>query len=298
MPASLHGVLILNKPSDWTSHDVVAKVRGLLKERQIGHLGTLDPLATGVLPLAVGAATRLIEFTDYSKEYVATCLLGKSTDSCDITGKVVGEKPVKGLSEQEVRRETLALKELTEQVPPMVSALKKDGQKLYQLARKGVEVERRPRPIRVESIEILGLDLPRVVFKVACSAGTYVRVLCQSLGEKLDVGGCLEVLERTRVGPFRVGDSLTLEEVKKKVEDGELSGMLLPASRLAGHLPEMKLDGNSLALLCRGQGLKGPFPLAGLCRVVNPEGGLSVIGEISGDGRLNPKKVFGVEGID
>src|ERR1019366_1645407 len=150
----MNGILNLNKPTGWTSHDVVAKVRGLIKEKQIGHLGTLDPLATGVLPLAVGLATRLIEFASYPKEYVATCLLGKTTDSCDIMGKVLIEKPTINLSAERVREEVLKLKKITEQVPPMVSAVKSGGQKLYELARKGIVVERKPRPVQIKEIEV------------------------------------------------------------------------------------------------------------------------------------------------
>lgn len=297
MSSSFNGVLILNKPAGWTSHDVVAKTRGLLKEKQIGHLGTLDPLATGVLPLAVGAATRLVEFATHSKEYVTTCLLGKTTDTCDITGKVLVEKPLDGLSEGKTKEEVLNLGGITEQIPPMVSAVKKDGKRLYELARRGIEVERKARPIRIEAIQILNIAVPRVTFRVACSAGTYVRVLCQTLGEWLGVGGCMEALERIRVGPFLLGDSVTLEDLKKKVEEGSLSGMLLPASCLAAHLPEVKLGESALALLCRGQSIPGPSSLTGLCRVLNEQGRLSAIAEVAADGKLNPKKVFGVEGL-
>ncbi len=293
----MNGVLNINKPPQWTSHDVVAKARGLLKERQIGHLGTLDPLATGVLPLAVGAATRLIEFASYPKEYVATCLLGKTTDSCDVTGKVLSEKPVNGLSEETIRVEVLHLARITEQIPPMVSALKKDGQKLYELARKGVEVERKPRPILIEKVEVIGVEPPRVAFRVSCSAGTYIRVLCQTLGERLGVGGCMEALERTRVGPFSIEDSLTLEEVKKRVEEGNLSGMLLAASRLVDHLPPIKLEGKRLTDLCLGKAVETEKGLSGLCRVLNDHDFVSAIGEIQVDGQLKPKKVFGLEGI-
>jgi len=124
MPTSFHGILVINKPASWTSHDVVARVRGLLKERQIGHLGTLDPMATGVLPLAIGTATRLVEFAVFSKEYIATCLLGKTTDSFDVTGKILNERPFEGLSKGRIREEVLRLQRITEQVPPMVSAVK------------------------------------------------------------------------------------------------------------------------------------------------------------------------------
>lgn len=301
MSPALHGVLILNKPTGWTSHDVVARVRGLLKEKQVGHLGTLDPLATGVLPLAVGAATRLIEFASYPKEYVTTCLLGKTTDSCDITGKTLSEKGTGNLVEAAIRAEILKLGELTEQVPPMVSALKKDGKKLYELARQGIEVERKARPIRIEAVEILNISIPRATFRVACSAGTYVRALCQTLGERLSVGGCMEALERTRVGPFSLPEALTLDalegRVKKKVEGGDLSGMLLPASRLVAHLPQVGLKGNDLESLCQGRILESESGVSGLCRVMNEQGRLSAIAEALAEGQLKPKKVFGVEGI-
>ncbi|HET9870563.1 MAG TPA: pseudouridine synthase, partial [bacterium] len=155
----MDGLLILDKPAGWTSHDVVAKARGLLKERQIGHLGTLDPLATGVLPLALGAATRLIEFAPHDKEYLAGCLLGRSTDSEDVTGRILGEASTDQLEEGAVREAVLALGRLTEQVPPMVSAIKKDGQKLYELARAGKTVEREPRPIRIREVEVVSLEL-------------------------------------------------------------------------------------------------------------------------------------------
>jgi len=297
MSPAFNGVLILNKPAGWTSHDVVAKVRGLLREKQIGHLGTLDPLATGVLPLAVGNATRLIEFASYPKEYVTTCLLGTTTDSCDVTGKVLSVKETMGLSVEKIRAATEKLRELTEQVPPMVSALKKDGQKLYELARQGVEVERKPRPIRIEAVEILDVSAPRVTFRVACSAGTYVRVLCQTLGEGLGVGGCMESLERGRVGPFLLSQAITLEEIKKRVEEGNLSGMLLPASRLVDHLPQVQVGPKLLEGLCQGQSIRVEEGHPGLYRVLNAHGRLSVVAEVVG-GLLRPKKVFGMEGLD
>jgi tRNA pseudouridine55 synthase len=293
----MNGVLNINKPSGWTSHDVVAKTRGILKERQIGHLGTLDPLATGVLPLAIGTATRLIEFASYSKEYVTTCLLGKTTDSYDITGKVTAEKPVEKLPPERVREAVLQLQTLTQQVPPMVSALKQGGQKLYELARRGIEVERQPRPIRIQSVEVLQVDLPRVAFRVVCSPGTYVRSLCQTLGESLGTGGCMEKLERTQVGPFSLKDALTLEDVKKNVEAGNLSGILVAPSRLVEHLPELKLEDNSLQRFCQGLKLEiHGFP-PGLYRVVNGQGRVSAIASISPDGETRPQKVFGMEGL-
>ena len=296
----MDGVLILNKPPRWTSHDVVAKVRGLLKERQIGHLGTLDPLATGVLPLALGAATRLIEFASHDKEYKAVCLLGKSTDSEDVTGALLGEASAGHLTPGEVREKTLSLRRITEQIPPMVSAIKKDGQKLYELARQGKTVERQPRPVQIRGIEVLAVDLPRVEFRVACSGGTYVRSLCRELGERLGVGGCLEALERTRSGSFYLKDSLSMEELKKRIEEGNLSGLLLPSGTLLGEMPALTLDDESLAGFCQGRAVKAPGLGAALFQVLNARGRLAGIGAADGSdpGMIKPQKVFGPEGID
>ncbi len=294
----MNGVLNLDKPTGWTSHDVVAKVRGLIREKQIGHLGTLDPLATGVLPLAVGLATRLIEFASYPKEYVATCLLGKTTDSCDVTGKVLNEKPVTGLSPERIREEVLKLKNITEQVPPMVSAVKSGGRKLYELARKGVVVERKPRPIKIEEMEVLKVEGPRASFRVVCSPGTYVRVLCESLGEALGVGGCMESLRRTRVGPYLIAQSHGWEDIEKKMKQGDLSGMLLPSSLLVGHLPAVTLGEEDLAGLCQGRKIQSPNQAEGVFRVLNGASRLCAIAESTGEGLLKPRKVFGVEGLN
>jgi tRNA pseudouridine55 synthase len=251
-------------------------------------------MATGVLPLAVGAATRLVEYASFDKEYVATCLLGKTTDSGDVTGKSLGEMPVTGLEEGKVRQAVLGLKGVTQQVPPMVSAVKKGGKRLYEWARKGVMVERGARTVRIEAVEVLGLDLPRARFRVACSAGTYVRVLCQTLGEALGVGGCMEALERTRVGPFDLKDSLSLEELEARAK-GDPVAFLSPAGLLAAHLPEVRLDASGLSDLCQGKRVKAAVP-PGEYRVLGTGRRLCAIAQAS-DGELKPKKVFGVEGL-
>jgi tRNA pseudouridine55 synthase len=291
------GVLNVNKPSSYTSHDVVAVVRKLLQEKQIGHLGTLDPLATGVLPLAVGNATRLVEYASYFKEYRAVCLLGKTTDSCDVTGKVLTEKPVEGLTVDQVTQAVLNLKYITEQKPPMISAVKIGGQKLYEMARKGETVERSARPIQVLEVEVLSIDLPRISFRAVCSAGTYIRVLCENIGEVLGVGGCMEALQRTRVGPFSLENSISLDEIKKNIEAQNLSGMLLASSLLVKHMPEIHLEESQLAALCLGQKLKSDRPELGSARVMNAQGRLCAIVENMPEGILKPRKVFGLEGM-
>jgi tRNA pseudouridine55 synthase len=291
------GVLNVNKPSSFTSHDVVAVVRKILQEKQIGHLGTLDPLATGVLPLAIGTATRLVEYGSFSKEYVGVCLLGKITDSCDVTGKTLAEKPVEGLTQEQIIQAVLDLKSITEQKPPMVSAVKTDGKKLYELARKGMTVERATRPIQIHEVEVLSVVSPRVTFRVVCSPGTYIRVLCENIGETLGVGGCMEQLQRTQVGPFSLQNAFTLEEIKKNVEAQNLSVMLLAASLLVKHLPEIELEENRLTALCLGQKLKDDRSEKGLGRVMNAQGRLCAIVENLPEGILKPRKVFGLEGI-
>jgi tRNA pseudouridine55 synthase len=291
------GVLNVNKPPLFTSHDVVAVVRKLLQEKQIGHLGTLDPLATGVLPLAIGTATRLVEYGSFSKEYEGICLLGKTTDSRDVTGKTLTEKPVEGLTSERVVQEVLKLKAITEQKPPMVSAVKSGGQKLYELARKGITIERKARPIQIDEIEVLSIQLPRVSFRVVCSTGTYIRVLCETLGEALGVGGCMEELKRTRVGPFSLRDALSLEEVQKRVEAKNLSGMLLPSGLLVRHLREIQLNEDEMNAICMGQKLKRDGLETGTFRVMNAQGRLCAIAEKLPEGILKPRKVFGLEGI-
>lgn len=294
----MDGVLNIRKPSGWTSHDVVAAVRRLLNEKRIGHLGTLDPLATGVLPLAVGTATRLVEYASYDKEYAAVCLLGRTTDTFDITGKTLAETPTEGLAAEAVRKAVMDLVHVTEQEPPMVSAVKLGGRKLYELAREGITVERKPRPVRIREVEVLSVELPRATFRVVCSPGTYVRVLCRTLGEALGVGACMETLERTRVGPFLLKDSLDLDAVKNVMENGGVSGMLLPSSRLAAHFPEVQVGNDGIKALCLGQKVRTPQAPPGLVRVLNPGGRLSAVGEVGTDGMtLSPRKVFGVEGI-
>ncbi len=298
MPTPMNGVLNFRKSSSMTSHDVVSIARRLLQEKQIGHLGTLDPLATGVLPLAVGIATRFVEYASFFKTYKTTCLLGRATDSGDVTGITTAEASVSGLTEEKVKAAVLQLQKIAEQVPPMVSAVKSGGQKLYELARKGITVERKARPIQLEKIEVLGMELPRVTFRVTCSPGTYIRVLCQSLGEALGVGGCMETLERESVGPFDLKDSLTFEEVRTRIEQKNELGLLLPASLLVKHLPEVRLSGEELFALCQGKKLPTDLTFLGPVRILNEVSRLCAIAEVRLEDKvLKPNKVFGVEGI-
>lgn len=214
----ISGIINVYKERGYTSFDVVAKLRGILKTRKIGHTGTLDPDAEGVLPVCLGKATKVCELlTDKQKEYEAVLLLGKVTDTQDISGTVLRECEVRA-TEEEVRNAILSFVGNYMQVPPMYSALKVDGKKLCDLARAGVTVERKARQVEIFSIDILEVCLPRVKMRVNCSKGTYIRTLCEDIGEKLGCGGCMESLLRTRVSEFKVGDSLTLGEIEKRVE--------------------------------------------------------------------------------
>ena len=228
-----NGILIIDKPADWTSMDVCAKLRGILKERRIGHGGTLDPMATGVLPVFVGQATRAVEFAENGeKEYVAGLRLGLTTDTQDSTGQVLETSPVsvdRGELEAILPRFTGPL----EQIPPMYSAVKIGGQKLYELARKGREVERKPRPITIFSLEVLEQISPTdYVLRVRCSKGTYVRTLCHDIGQALGCGGCMSSLQRTMAAGFTLDQAVTLDQAQ---EQGE--ALLLPTDSLFSHYP-------------------------------------------------------------
>ena len=213
----VNGIINVYKEKGYTSFDVVAKLRGILKQKKIGHTGTLDPDAQGVLPVCLGKATKVCDLlTDKNKEYKAVMLLGKVTDTQDVSGTVLQEREV-CVSEQEVRDAVLSFVGGYEQVPPMYSALKVNGKKLCDLAREGKTVERKARPVQILSIEIEKIELPRVTMKVECSKGTYIRTLCQDIGEKLGCGACMERLLRTKVSKFIVEDALTLGQIEELV---------------------------------------------------------------------------------
>lgn len=218
----LSGIINVYKEKGYTSFDVVAKMRGILKTKKIGHTGTLDPDAEGVLPVCLGKATKVCDLlTDKYKEYEAVMLLGKVTDTQDISGEVLDENPV-NVTEEEVIEAVMSFVGDYMQVPPMYSALKVNGKKLCDLARTGVTVEREARPVKILNITILSMELPRVRMRVECSKGTYIRTLCQDIGEKLGCGACMESLLRTRVSQFAVEDSLRLAEIEKLVEKESL----------------------------------------------------------------------------
>ena len=235
----MDGIINGYKEKGFTSHDVVAKLRGILRMKKIGHTGTLDPAAEGVLPVCLGKGTRLCDMlTDKTKTYRAVLLLGQETDTQDTTGTVLAEYPVE-VTEEAVREAIYSFLGDYMQIPPMYSALKVNGKKLYELARQGKEVERQPRPVQILDIQIGQVDLPRVTFSVTCSKGTYIRTLCYDIGRKLGCGGCMESLLRTRVDRFKREDSLTLSQIEKLRDEGRVEEYVVPVEGVFLGLPAL-----------------------------------------------------------
>lgn len=213
---TLNGVLNINKPYGWTSHDVVRHLRGKLGIQKIGHAGTLDPAATGVLPILIGKGTRIAEYLlDWDKEYAAVLRLGQRTDTEDATGTVLQETSTLGLSETQIRSTIAKFQGTIQQIPPMFSAIKVGGRPLYKLAHKGKVVERPARSVQVDCLEILGIRGAEVDLRIVCSKGTYVRTLCADIGEQLQVGGHLQWLERRRVGTLHIDSALEIKDLSK-----------------------------------------------------------------------------------
>ena len=216
-----NGIISIDKPQGWTSQDVTARLRRVFNTRRIGHGGTLDPMATGVLPVFVGRATRGVEFFEHaSKTYEATLRLGLTTDTEDITGKVLTESEAR-ISEEEILRVLPQFRGEILQIPPMYSALKVNGQKLYDLARKGREVERQPRPITIHRLELVEFSGNEARITVECSKGTYIRTLCKDIGQALGCGGCMAALRRVQAGEYTITDSIPLEQLLAESERGE-----------------------------------------------------------------------------
>ncbi|GGN90242.1 tRNA pseudouridine(55) synthase TruB [Saccharibacillus kuerlensis] len=253
------GVLPVHKPAGMTSHDVVSKCRRLLQMKRIGHTGTLDPSVTGVLPLCLGRATRMVEYLqEMPKEYRAVLKFGISTDTEDLTGTVIQEMPKTGITEKHVRGVLSDFIGPIMQTPPMYSAIKVDGKRLYELAREGKTVERKAREVVIHELEITGFedgDQPEVSLRVLCSKGTYIRTLCVDLGAKLGVPSTMAKLERTLSAGIGIDRCLTFEEIAERVEAGTLESALIRADKAALHMPEHTVDESRLENALRGQKL-------------------------------------------
>lgn len=235
----MDGIIVIRKEKGYTSHDVVAKLRGILSMKKIGHTGTLDPEAEGVLPVALGKGTRLVDMlTDKEKTYEAVLRLGVVTDTQDMTGTVLEEHPV-DVAEEQIRETVKGFLGEQMQVPPMYSALKVNGKKLYELAREGKVVERKARSVFFYGIQIQKIDLPLIKLTVTCSKGTYIRTLCNDIGEALGCEGCMESLVRTKVGRYTLEEAHTLAQVEEARDQGTLSDLIFPVEEVLGEYPQL-----------------------------------------------------------
>lgn len=283
----MNGIVIVDKPQGWTSQDVTARLRRVYATRRIGHGGTLDPMATGVLPVFVGRATRGVEFFEHAeKTYETLLLLGRTTDTQDVTGTVLAEKTVR-LSPADIEEVLPRFRGDILQVPPMYSALKVNGKKLYELARKGQEVERQPRPITIFELTNLGFDGTRLSLRVKCSKGTYIRTLCQDIGEALGCGGCMEALRRVRAGEYGIEDAVPLE---KLLESETPERYLRSLDTMFAHCPAVTLTANQEKRCRNGNPFSSPLP-QGTYRAYSQSGEFLMLAKVE-DGVMTTIKSF------
>lgn len=253
----MDGLINIYKEKGFTSHDVVAKMRGILRMKKIGHTGTLDPDATGVLPVCVGKGTRLCSLLEnHDKTYRAVLLLGMETDTQDVTGQILAEKPV-CVTEEQVLEVLPAFRGKIMQIPPMYSALKVNGKKLYEYAREGKVIEREARPVEIYELTVEKIELPRITMTVSCSKGTYIRTLCHDIGQALGCGGCMESLVRTRVGDFHLEQAITLKELEAKRDAGELDSCLVTVEQIFAGLPAVTTRKQYDVLIHNGNRVSG-----------------------------------------
>ena len=249
----INGIINVYKEKGFTSHDVVAKLRGIAGQKKIGHTGTLDPDAEGVLPVCLGRATKVCDLlTDKDKVYEAVMLLGKTTDTQDTSGEVLKETDTTNLTEEDVVKAIESFVGEYDQLPPMYSALKVNGKKLYELAREGKVVERKTRKVNIFGIKIKNIDLPRVTMEVHCSKGTYIRTLCNDIGDALNVGGCMEKLLRTKVSQFELKDSYKLGEIQNLKDEERLLEIVLPVDEVFASCPKVVLNQVQVRLAYNG----------------------------------------------
>lgn len=292
MSAPASGVLPVDKGPGVTSFQVVALVRRLLRAPKIGHGGTLDPDATGVLPILVGEATKLSPYlVDLEKEYVATVRLGVRTDTQDLSGAVLETRPVPALSADAVAAVLGRFVGTIHQVPPMYSALHHEGRRLHELAREGLSVERDPRPVVVRSIALEALDLPLFTMRVRCGKGTYVRTLAADIGEAIGCGGAVARLCRTRVGPYRIDAAVPWDEIREARPGDGLRGRILPLDTALVAMPEVRLPASEAHRFLHGQTAPARAAAAGLVRVYTEDGRLLGVGSWR-DGAVKPERLI------
>lgn len=293
MTAGDSGILVVDKAIDVTSFDAVALARRRLGVRRIGHAGTLDPAATGVLPLLIGEATKVTPYLmEQDKEYVATIRFGVTTDTHDLAGRVLSETPVVGLTRQVLEAACRPFVGRISQVPPMYSAVHHEGRRLYELAREGADVERSPREVVVGAIEVQAVDGARATLRIVCGKGTYVRVLAADLGAALGWGAAVERLRRTRVGPFTISQALSWDDLEG-ASTATLWARAQPVDAALAHLPAVRLDPGGARRFLHGQPADvTPTPARGaLTRVYDAAGVLLGVGEIAGAGSVRPVRM-------
>jgi tRNA pseudouridine55 synthase len=308
-PARFHGVLNICKPAGLTSHDVVDRIRRVARMKQVGHTGTLDPMATGVLPLCLGNATKIVQFLiSQDKEYLVEMKLGVITDSQDSTGVVLEELPYPQLEREDIEKVFRKFEGEQYQIPPMISAKHHQGQRLYELARKGIEIEREPCKIFIHELELEGISLPCIRFRVTCSKGTYIRTLCHDLGKALKSGAVMSGLTRTRAGSFPIDQAVPLESLQTQ---GDIENHLCDMNHALSSLPAVTVGSEGKACLNCGRSLaggvitrrSGEFDSGAMVRVTTRDGNLIGVGRalmnsksldaLAGNlGVIQPVKVF------
>ena len=287
----MNGIVIVDKPAGWTSQDVVSKLRGVLHTRRIGHGGTLDPMATGVLPVFVGRATRAVEFFEHAeKTYEAVLRLGITTDTEDISGTVLKEKPV-AVTRQQLEETLTQVRGEIQQVPPMYSALKINGQKLCDLARKGKEVERKSRTITIFQLDCLDFDGQAARLRVNCSKGTYIRTLCKDIGEALGCGGCMESLRRTAAGAYAIEEAVALQTL---VDAADPENYLRPVDSMFTQHPAVTLTEKQSTRCRNGNSFSTPLP-DGTYRAYDQAGAFLMLAKVESGVMSTIKSFFEVE---
>lgn len=293
----MDGILNINKATGMTSHDVVARVRRLLKQKRVGHAGTLDPAASGVLPICVGQGTRVAEYLSESgKAYQAEILFGVVTDTYDAEGTVVRTADATDLALSQIEQALLHFLGPQMQLPPRYSAIKLQGQPAYKRVRSGEELTLEPRPITIYQLHILAWSPPRLTLEIECSKGTYIRSLAYDLGERLGCGAHLATLVRTRSGPFTLSESITLEQLATAVEQGTVGTLLTLPDIVLQHYPALQLDNTTAGLVLHGNAFRfpqTPHPPAELARVYDAAGHFLAIAVWNAEEEVwQPKKVF------
>jgi len=289
----IHGILLLDKPAGYSSNQAVQKVRWLYQARKAGHTGSLDPFATGMLPVCFGEASKTAGFMlDASKTYLASARFGQATTTADIEGEIISELPVPDFSTEDFERAFEGFRGPIEQVPPMYSALKLQGQPLYKMARAGKEVERKPRSVTIHSLELIAWEAPVLQFSVHCSKGTYIRTLAEDIAQAMGNCAHLQALRRTGVSSFREEGMISLREIEQAVQEERQDSLLLPSDAGLENWPVVCLEDEAGARFSHGNPVAVTETHDGNVRVYNRQGQLLGLGELRPDSELRPRRVF------